>query len=468
MARMNDPIRFTLLAAALTAGAAGAAGAAIDWRAAEAEYRALLAELIAADTSNPPGNEILAARILQAKLEADGIACELFEPDTGRANLVARLPGRGGKRPLLILGHIDVVGVQRDKWHTDPFQLVEQDGYLYGRGVIDDKGMVAAEAMTLILLKRAGVRLERDVILLAESDEESGGDWGVRWMLDHQRDRIDAEFALNEGGRVMREDGKVRWVGLQNAEKRGANYKLTARGVSGHASMPREDNPLVSLARAVERASDPPFAVRLTPETAVFFPALAESERDAEMRTALAGVVEPGQVEASGAILGRDLMFNAMLRHTVSPTQMNAGFRTNVIPSTATANLNVRMLPGFDPEVMADSLRARIADPRVEVSYNPPSRPEAPSSPFEGPLVEAVRRAAKAHFPGAPVLPLLSTGATDSAQLRDAGIPSYGLLIFPLDTEDIGRMHGDAERMPVSSLGQGLRFLYDVVRETAR
>ena len=438
------------------------------WPAAERELRDLLGELIAVDTSDPPGNEMGAARVLQTHLEREGIACQVFEPAPGRANLVARLKGTGGKRPLLLLGHIDVVPVQKDHWSSDPFALTEKEGYLYGRGVIDDKGMVGAGAVTLLLLKRAGIRLDRDIIFLAECDEEAGGEMGIAWMIEHHRDAIDAEYALNEGGRVMLEDGKVRWIGLQNAEKRPVNVKLVAHGSSGHASMPRADNPLVLLARALVRVSEQGFPVQLTPETREFFPAVAALEPDLEMASAMRAVVDPARAERAGETLSRDLMFGAMIRHTISPTLLNAGIKSNVIPSTAEATLNVRMLPGTDPAAIADSIRSRIADPRIEVSYPPPTRPESPASPFSGPVVDAVRRSAAKHFPGAPVVPLLSTGATDSAELRRAGIPSYGLLIFPLDTGDVGRMHADDERMPVGSLGVGLRFLFDTVREAGR
>ena len=439
-----------------------------DWPAAERELRDLLGELIAVDTSDPPGNEMGAAQVLKALLDREGIKSKIYEPDSGRANLVARLPGSGKKKPLLLLGHIDVVPVQKERWTSEPFQLTERDGYLYGRGVIDDKGMVAAEAMTLVLLKRAGVKLDRDLIFLAECDEEAGGERGIAWMLKNHRDAIEAEYAINEGGRVMLEEGQVRWIGLQNAEKRPLNVKLVAHGSSGHASMPRADNPLVLLAQALVRLTSTDFPVQLTPETREFFPAVAALEPDREMAEAMRAVVDPARAEAAGRTLARDLMFGAMIRHTISPTLMNAGIKSNVIPSTAEATLNVRMLPGTDPAAVADSIRARIADKRIEVTYPPPTRPESPSSAFSGPIVEATKKSAAKHFGKAPVVPLLSTGATDSAELRREGIPSYGLLIFPLDTGDVGRMHADDERMPVGSLGVGLRFLYDTVREAGR
>ena len=453
-------------AASLVPSAGGTAPREPNWPAATAEYSQVLSDLIAIDTSNPPGRELEVARYLDSLLTREGIQGQTFETAPGRGNFVARLKGSGKKPPLLLLGHVDVVGVEREQWDSDPFRMNERDGFLYGRGVIDDKGMVAAEAMTLILLKRLGVPLERDVIFLAECDEESGGELGVAWMLEHHREAIDAEYAINEGGRTLLQDGKTAWVGVQNSEKRSVNYTLTASGQSGHASMPRPDNCIVALARAIERVAHPPFPVQLTPSTRAFFGAIAATQPPA-VRAAMARLEDPAQADEASAALAGDLMMNAMLRNTVSPTIAKGGFRSNVIPASAEATLNCRLLPGSDPEAFKKSLEERIADPAVRVSFAPPKRPEAPSMPFEGPVVEAVRKAAARLMPGAPVVPLLSTGATDSAQLRGAGIRAYGLLPFPLTTEDAARMHGDDERMPVESLGLGLRFLYGVAAAVA-
>ena len=437
-----------------------------DWPDAVAECRTLLSELIAIETSNPPGRELDAAHYLEARLAREGIQGRTFEAAPGRGNFVARLKGSGRKRPLILLGHLDVVGVQRRQWHGDPFQMEERAGFLYGRGVIDDKGMVAAEAMTLILLRRLGVPLDRDVLLLAECDEEAGGQLGVAWMLEHHRDAIEAEYAINEGGRTQVTNGRVAWIGLQNSEKRGVNYTLTATGVAGHASMPRPDNCIVRLARAIERVIDPPFPVAMTPATRAFFRAIAGAEPPA-VRAAMERLQDPIAADEGSEALAGDPMFGAMLRHTVSPTIVTGGERANVIPASAEAKLNCRLLPGTDPEAFRSALEARVRDPAVRVSFDPPKRPESPTMPFEGPVVEAVRGVAARLMPGAPVVPLLSTGATDSAQLRNAGIAAYGLLPFPLTSDDAGRMHGDDERMPVASLATGLRFLYGVTAALA-
>lgn len=453
-------------AASLQAPAEGAAPREPDWNEAVAEYRRVLEGLIALDTSNPPGRELKAARTLESLLAREGIPGRIYKAAPGRGNFVARLEGDGRKAPLLLLGHLDVVGVERGKWSGDPFRMEERDGFLYGRGVIDDKGMVAAEAMTLILLKRMRVPLERDVIFLAECDEESGGGLGVAWMLEHHPDAIAAEFAINEGGRTMLDAGRTAWVGVQNSEKRGVNYTLTATGASGHASMPREDNCIRSLARAIARVTDPPFPVSLTESTRAFFRGIAPGLPPAQ-REAVERLEDPAAADSAARALADDLMFHAMLRHTVSPTVIKGGVRANVIPASAEAALNCRLLPGTDPETFRAALEERIADPAVRVSFAPPKRVESPTMPFEGPVVDAVRKVAARLLPGVPVVPLLSTGATDSAQLRSAGVAAYGLLPFPLTTEDAARMHGNDERMPVTSLGLGLRFLYGVTAAIA-
>jgi len=452
--------------ASLRAPAGGTAPREPGWPAAVAECRAVLSDLIAIDTSNPPGRELVAVRYLEALLAREGIPGRTFEAAPGRANLVARLKGSGRRRPLLLLGHVDVVGVERRNWAGDPFRMEERDGFLYGRGVIDDKGMVAAEVMTLILLKRLGLPLERDVIFLAECDEESGGKLGVAWMLEHHREEIDAEYAINEGGRTERDGGRIAWVGVQNSEKRTVNYTLAASGMSGHASMPRADNCIVSLARAVARVTQPPFPVALTPVTREFFRAVAQGKPPA-VRAAMERLADPAAADAAAEALADDLMMSAMLRNTVSPTIVKGGFRANVIPASAEVTLNCRLLPGTDPEAFRSALEARIADPAVRVSFTPPKRPQGPSMPFDGPVVEAVRAVAARLMPGAPVVPLLSAGATDSAQLRGAGIKAYGLLPFPLTPGDAARMHGNDERMPVESLAMGLRMLFGVTAALA-
>jgi acetylornithine deacetylase/succinyl-diaminopimelate desuccinylase-like protein len=440
-----------------------------SWPAAAAEFRQLLGDLVALDSSNPPGNELAVARHLERLFLREGIPCQVFESDSGRGvrgNLVARLKGSGARRPLLLLGHMDVVGVERARWGSDPFRLSERDGCLYARGVIDDKGMLAAEALTLVWLKRADVALDRDVIFLAEADEESGSGHGVTWMLAAHTEAIAAEYAINEGGTTQLVGGRVGYVGLQTSQKRFVNYTVTATGTPGHSSAPHADNAILALARALPRLAAP-CPVRLTPDTRAFLRGIA-SLQPAAVRASLRDLETPAAApRAALALQAFDPAMGALVHHTVVPTLVSAGFRSNVIPSTAEATLNARLLPGTDPETVRAELQRRAGDPMIQVTFVRYNRPEAPSARFEGPVVEATRAVAATLFPGAAVLPLMTNGATDSADLRAAGIHAYGMLPFPLTPGDEGREHGDNERLPLASVEPGLRLLYGVTRMVA-
>ena len=465
--RATHLLAVLLLAAGLAPGAARAAPRQPSWPQAVAEFRQLLGEVVALNTTNPPGRELQVAQRLRQILEREGIACQVFESDSGRGvrgNLVARLTGSGKRGPLLMLGHMDVVGVEGQQWTSDPFRMTERDGRLFGRGVVDDKGMVVAEALTLVWLKRLKVPLDRDVIFLAEADEESGSQYGVRWMLERHPEAIQAEYGINEGGTTEIVNGRVGYVGLQTSQKRFVDYHVTATGPGGHSSEPHADNCILALARALPRIAAP-FPVQLTPDTRAFFRGIAPLQPPA-LRAAIARLEDPAAADSAAAALAEDPWLAALVHHTVVPTLVNAGFRSNVIPDRAEATLNARLLPGTDPEAIRAELERRAGDPRVKVTFTASSRPEEPGAKFEGPVVEAVRAEAAALFPGAAVVPLMSNGATDSAALRAAGIPTYGLMPFPLTPED-SREHGPDERLPLKSIEPGLRLLYGVVVRVA-
>lgn len=426
-----------------------------------------LAALVRVNTTNPPGNELVAAEHLAGVLRQAGIAAEVIETKPGRGAVVARLRGDGSKKPLLLLGHIDVVGVEREKWSVDPFAGVIRDGYVWGRGALDDKGGVTANLMVTLLLVRRGAKLTRDVIFAAVPDEEGGGDDGIDALLRDHFEKISAEFALNEGGRVYARDGRVSYVGLQTSEKRPYNLTVIAEGVSGHASVPRGDNAIVHLARALDRIASYESPLRVLPTTEHFFTGLARIEAPAAARW-MEKLADPRtQQEAAQELARLRRSWNAMLRNTISPTMLRGGIRSNVIPATAQATLNVRLLPGEKIEVLVQELQARVDDPAVHIQTNPATRPEGPPVPFDSELFSAVERATRQVFPGAVTLPYLSSGATDSAQLRSRGILAYGLLPYPVTEEDVARMHGNDERVAISALGQGVEFLYRVVTELA-
>lgn len=439
---------------------------------AQADTRRLLEALVRTDTRNPPGNELAAARVIAQALEGvPGVTLRVLESADGRGNLVVRLSaGRPSARPVVVMGHLDVVGVQAERWSTPPLEPTERDGYLFGRGTIDDKGMLSATVAALVQLAARRDALARDVILLATAAEEGGPPIGVEWVLERHRDLLgDAELALNEGGRIRVRDGRVETVNIQTTEKVPFNVKLAAKGPSGHGSVPLSDNALAALARACARLHDWRPPVRLNETTRLFFRGLSQVEADPAVRQAmldLAGA-EAGALEAAAGLVSRDPLYAAVLRSAASLTLLQGGIRSNVIPSEGAATFNLRVLPGDDPRALLESMRAAAGEPAVtlELDREPGALP--PPSPVDSAMFQALAAAAKAMAPEAVVVPYMSTGATDGAALRAAGIPTYGILPFPLLPEDEMRMHGDDERVPVAALGWGAELLYRTLQGVA-
>jgi len=429
-----------------------------------------LAGLLRINTTNPPGNELAAARYLAGILEKEGITPEVLETAPGRGVVIARL--RAGavpdpSRALLLLGHMDVVGVQKEKWSVDPFGGVTKDGYLYGRGAIDDKGMVIANLAVIVALKRGGVRLDRDVIYLADGDEEQGGEYSIKYLISKYWDKFAAGFCINEGGRVMVKDGKVQYVGIQASEKVPVNVQVIATGSSGHASQPRKDNAVVHLAAAIAKFGAYETPAQPTVVVRRYFEQLAKIE-EPEIAKWMRALETPDRAEHAARVLAEaSPMWNSMLRDSISPTMLQAGIRVNVIPSEATANLNIRLLPGNTIDALLANLTKLVNDPQVRFQIAPDQGAPAPPSSMESELYQTIERASTAVFPGIVVLPFLSTGATDSAQLRLHNVQAYGLLPFPLTEADDRRMHADDERIPLESFGKGIEFLYRVVSEFA-
>ncbi len=430
-----------------------------------------LADLLRINTTNPPGNELAAARYLAGILEKEGIPAEVLESVPGRGVAVARLRSSAvpdPSRALLLLGHLDVVGVQKEKWSVDPFGGVIKDGYLYGRGAIDDKAMVIANLAVIVALKRAGVHLARDVIFLAEGDEEQGGDYGMNFVINKHWDKIAAGFAINEGGRVMVKDGKVQYVGVQASEKIPLNVEVIASGPSGHGSVPRKDNPIVHLAAAVAKIGI--YVAPAKPNTIVrrYFEQLAKIE-EPEIAKWMRALETPERMEHAARVLSESSpMWNSMLRNSIAPTMLSGGIRANVVPSEARANLNIRLLPGESIEPLVEEFKKLVNDPQVRFEVESSLRPPAPPSSIESELYRTIERVSPTVFPGALVLPFMSTVATDSAQLRLRRVEAYGLLPFPLKEEDDLRMHADDERIPLAAFRRGIEYLYRVVEEFAR
>lgn len=443
-----------------------------DWPSVEAETIAHLQALIRINTVNPPGNELAAAQYLMAQFAAAGIACQLFEPAPGRGAVVARIRGSGAARPVIIMGHLDVVGVERAGWSVDPFGGVVQDGYLLGRGAIDDKGMVTANLMTMLLLQRhvvnAGGALSRDVVFVANADEEAGGEWGMGWLLAQHPELLEAEVALNEGGRTRIVAGKPLYVAVQNTEKVPHVVTVTAHGPGGHAAIPLEGNAIARLGRALAAIGAHREPLTLTPTTRAFFGALAGAWPMPDEAAVMADVASGDTTrEARGdAVLARTPVFNAVLRAGVSPVLVSGGIRTNVIPTEATATLNIRTLPGQSVDDVVARLVAAVHDRQVTFAVTERGE-DAPASDFRGPMFEALREATALLDPDMVVVPYLSTGATDSARLRQLGMQAFGVLPFPMTQDDEDRMHGNDERVPLASLAFGTRLIYEAIARVA-
>jgi acetylornithine deacetylase/succinyl-diaminopimelate desuccinylase-like protein len=435
-----------------------------DFAAARAEAAQMLGDLVRIDTSNPPGNEIRAAEYVKDVLAKAGVEAQIFESAPGRGSVVARLRGNGKKRPLLLMGHLDVVGVERGKWTVDPFEGLVKDGYLYGRGASDDKGMDAANIEVFLLLKRLAVPLDRDVILLAEAGEEGTTQYGIDFLVDKHWDAIDCEYALNEGGEAEVVGDGLLYMGVSTTEKVPRGLRLVARGSSGHGSTPRLDNAVVHLAAAVGKIGAwlPP--QRLNDTTRTYFQRLAtiSSPEDAALYTHL------DDPRVRQVLREKHIRQSSMLRTSISPTIIRGGFRENVIPADAEATLDVRALPDEDMTAFIAEMGRVIDDPEVQILplEGRQTRPMAPPSRLDTEMFRALEAAQKQVFSTAVTLPLLQTGATDSAQLRARGVQAYGLAI-PATDEDSRRMHGNDERTSVEWLGKFVEYLYDAVTHVA-
>jgi acetylornithine deacetylase/succinyl-diaminopimelate desuccinylase-like protein len=449
---------------------APASAAGLDLTRLSTEATGWLQGLIRINTTNPPGNELVAAKYLADILTKEGIPSEIFESTPGRGFLVARLQAGAlpdPSRALLLMGHLDVVPVQKEKWSVDPFGGIIQGGYIYGRGAMDDKGYTITNVAILVALKRAGVRLNRDVILLAEGDEEAGGEQGMQFAVAKHWDKIACAFALNEGGEALVKDGKVQYVGVQTNEKVAVNVTVIATGTSGHASRPRKDNAVVHLAAAVGKIGVYQAPLQLISVTQVYFEQLAKVE-DEETAKWMRALETSDRTEHAGRWLSdASPEWNAVLHDTITPTILQAGFGKNVIPAEARANLNIRLLPGNSIDALLEQLRKLVDDPAVRFEVQQPVGEATPSSSINTDLYQAIGKATTEMFPGAVVLPKLSTYATDSWPLRLRSITAYGLNPYPMSEDDLKRMHSEDERLSVDSFHKGVEFLYRIVSHFA-
>ncbi len=431
----------------------------------------LLVDIVKVNNSNPPGHENELHRVLEPQFRSLGFQVDVIPtPEAGKSHFIARLKGDGSKKPILLAAHADTVGVEREKWTVDPFGGIVKDGFVYGRGAIDFKGGIAVFARAVQMLAENKVPLARDVIFLSEADEE-GAQYNTLWLAKDHWDKIDCEFALNEGGWIMKgDDGKVAYVSISTADKGGANIIVTARGTSTHSSMPRPDNAIFALGRALAKISQFDPKIELTAAQKQFFTTLAKTSKPpmSEYYRAIVDQKDPAAVARADKEISKDPLMHSLMRDTLAPVLMNAGFRGNVIPGSAEATINVRTIPGTDLNALVAELQKVVSDPAVEVKLQaqgsfPPMEPSSENTE----LYRAFAKQAKAEWPTAEVTPYLFQAGTDAAAWRMKNIPVYGTYPYPITKEELTRMHGNDERVSVESLKQGTDMLYKVLVEVA-
>jgi acetylornithine deacetylase/succinyl-diaminopimelate desuccinylase-like protein len=466
--------RIGIVATVLVACVTGTPGAqtAIDWKAVEAETLQHFQALVRIDTSNPPGNETRAVEYLKQVLDKEGIPYQVFGGDANRANLVVRIKGNGKKKPILVMGHTDVVTIDPKKWiDHGPFSADVADGYVYGRGTVDDKDNLVASLMLVLMLKRSNAALDRDVIFLAESGEEGSPEVGAQFMIDQHFDAIDAEYCLAEGGGPGRTGGVYTRANISTTEKEPRAVEIAARGPAGHGSVPRQTNVVAHLSNAVAKIVAWTPQLRINETTGSYFRKLAASGSTPEVARRYRDALSPDAKVSKAAadwMLENEPEHWSMLHTSVVPTILTAGYRYNVIPSEAKATLDVRLHPDEDQSKFLDQIRAVIKDPAVEVRWARDRYRPAGASRLNTELFTAIEAQTKKHY-NVDVLPTMSTGASDKAQIRSKGVQCYG--IGPaLDSEDGAKgfgAHSDQERILEAELHRFVRFQYDLVMDVA-
>jgi acetylornithine deacetylase/succinyl-diaminopimelate desuccinylase-like protein len=418
---------------------------------------------------NPPGGETRVARYLETEARRYGIECEVIGDNPDRLNFVARLRGNGSKRPLLLMAHSDVVPADPSQWSVPPFSAAVRDGFIYGRGAVDTLGLLAAELSVMVELKQRGVQLSRDLILVSESDEESGST-GIRWLVRNAYPKIEAEFGLNEGGACLRLPGGTALYQIQTAEKIPTRVTLTARGTAGHASLPRADNPVVHVARALTRLADADQPVRLNATTRRYLDEISALPSYQWLQTQIPDLDQMARSGAAAAVIrSKSPEVAAILSTTVSPTMLEAGLKINVIPNAAVARVDVRRLPTESKEEILARFRQIVNDPSVEVALEtgdsmPPTEPSSLTTELFKTMEEVFRAAAGGN---AVVTPAMSRGATDSAFLREKGVAMYGVPVFESNLGE-SLAHGNNERLAIDNLSRGTGLLLEIVSRVAR
>jgi acetylornithine deacetylase/succinyl-diaminopimelate desuccinylase-like protein len=457
---------FAFPASLLAQTAAPAQVRPVDWSATQSEAAEVLRQYVRINTTNPPGNERETARFLKAFLEKEGIEATILdtaELGPGRANLYARLKGNGSKRAIALVQHMDVVPVAPAYWTVPAFSGDVKDGFIYGRGTLDMKGQGVAHLMALVALKRSGVPLTRDIVFIANADEELGSTGGIVFVDKHADLLKDVEYLFTEGGANVYRNGKLEYYSVGVAEKRTFWQRLTVKGTPSHGSRPTRANPVPRLVAALDRIAKYETPLHVTPGVEKFFHDISRNYSGQQAAWLFDVKTALSDPRAREWILS-DVYWNAILRNTISLTGLQGSNKTNVIPAEASAEIDVRLLPDQSPDTMLATLKRIVAD--TAVHFQTLLEPKAPfESPVNTDLFRAVERAAKERDPSAFVTSSMMTGATDRPSYRKLGIIAYGLDPFRVEAADEQRgVHGNDERLSVENVGFGVRFLYDILR----
>jgi acetylornithine deacetylase/succinyl-diaminopimelate desuccinylase-like protein len=449
-----------------THGNAQTIGDRINWPPYQDMAVDLMRQYLRINTSNPPGNEIQTAKFFKAIFDKEGIQSEIFEYKPGRANIIARLKGNGSKRPIILLSHMDVVNADPSAWRVDPFSAEIIDGSIYGRGALDMKNEGLLHLMTMIILAREKPALSRDVIFLATADEEVK-DEGSIWMIATKSDLFKtAEYLLTEGGDNLLEKARVKFVGVDVAEKAPLWLQLIATGQPGHGSRPMADSAPNRLVRAMTKIINYETPIKLLPAVEKFFHDVALLQPE-PWRSKFANIGEALKDPAFVKELTGNKEYNFMLRNTISLTMLSGSKQTNVIPNTATCNIDVRLLPGEDPDAFIAELKQVIGDDTIKIerinTFKPPN-----SAQINTELFDVISRVTKAHHPEALITTKMLSGYTESQLYRQLGITCYGWAPVYTTVEENEGVHGNNERITVKNVREGTREMLEVVSEIAR
>ncbi len=439
---------------------------ALDWKALDDEALHTLADYIRVNTTDPPGNELDAAHFLKRLLDREGIEARIYDSTTmgaNRANLYARLKGNGSKRAVALVSHMDVVPVAPNFWSVDPFSGIVKDGYIWGRGTLDMKGQAVAQLMAMIALKRSGISLNRDIVFIGNSDEEFGGGGAVEFVKQHADLLKDVEFLMTEGGENLVSHGRLEYYGVGVSEKQTFWQKVVVTGVPSHGSRPTKQNPVPRLVAALDRIAKYETPLHVLPDVQKFLHDISPQYRG-EQRAWLADIRRATRNPRARKWLTSNIYWNAILRNTISLTMLQGSNKTNVIPAEASAQMDIRLLSDTDPRIFLNTLK-RIANDTAVHWVNQIEPKSKLQSPIDTDLFRAIEKAAHERNPGVIVTTPMFTAATDRPTYRARGIITYGFDPFLVENEEMhSGMHGNNERLAVSNVGFGVKYLYDVLR----